>query len=105
MKQLTIISKPTASARGISEVLRKHKVVGTMSWTANALYQSEAAVHKEFSEGPCQYVATIVTDENAEPLKTDLIALNERLDKGNKFLFWVAAIEDVHVPWPLEPSE
>ena len=65
--------KERVVARGLSEILRRHKVVGTMSWTANALYQTEAALHEEFGEGPCQSVATIVTDENAEPLKADLL--------------------------------
>jgi hypothetical protein len=104
MKQVTIICRPTASARGIGEILRKHKVVGTMSWTAQTLYQTEAEVHPEFSEGPCQYLATIVADDSAEPLSTDLIALNGKLERGNKFLFWFADIQSIHVPWSLETS-
>jgi hypothetical protein len=102
MKQLTIICQPTASARGIGEILRKHKVVGTMSWPANALYQTEAEVHEEFTEGPCQYLATIVADESVQPLSADLVSLNERLDRGNKFLFWLADIQSIYVPWSLE---
>ena len=105
MKQLTIICRPAASARGMSEILRRHKVIGTMSWTANALYQTEAGVHEEFSEGPCQYMATIVADEDAEPLSADLISLNKQLERGNKFLFWLSEIQSIHVPWSLEASE
>lgn len=105
MKQLTIICRPIASARGIGEILRKHKVVGTMSWTANALYQTEAEVRTEFSAGPCQYVATIVAEESTEPLSADLISFNNRLERGNKFLFWLAEIQSIHVPWSLDATE
>ena len=105
MKQLTIICRPIASARGIGETLRRHKVVGIMSWTAQTLYQTEAEVHPELSEGPCQYLATTVADESVDPLSADLIALNGELERGNKLLFWLADIQSIHVPWSLEAGE
>lgn len=66
MKQLTIVCQQASSPSGISEILRKHDVVGTASWSATALYQIEGGVQPEFSEGRCQFIVTVVPAETVE---------------------------------------
>ena len=99
MKQLTILGQSAVSGEGLSKLLRKHSVVGTTSWTAEAVYQSPERVHYEFREGMCRYITTVIKDESLESLATDLAEFNERLEPGNRFIFWVVDVESVHLPW------
>ena len=99
MKQLTILGQKGILGGGLSNILRKHSVVGTTSWDAEAVYQTAEAVHGEFSEGPCRYITTVLRDEHLEALTGDLTEFNERLKPGHRFIFWVVGVESVHLPW------
>jgi hypothetical protein len=107
MKQLAILCPYTRALvpHGIYEILMRDAVGGIAIWEAEASYVGAEAVHAEFREGRCVLILTVIPKDTAQPITRDLMQLNYRLPMGNQFIFWLAEVDVLHLPWRTQFGE